>query len=373
MKDIDTGFGIKEEDLTIDPSAFEQTGYAFKNGSDLTSKLFGVNGYSQLDKALSSTLYGLDIFNLPTPAQQTHEQFGLLFFTRPMLNLSYHNVTMDRTLVPLATQETSSVGRYIRALLDPIGENGKGWDCPLVDKENIFMPILSNTVETLSGWQDPILNTWTSAAGVRQESYTMADSGHDVFSPVDLSSTFRNVRGNILGYLFHVWTRYISLEYAGRCDPHPLFFQHNAIDYQTRVYHLILNQTRTHVENIACTGASFPLVDPVGASSNFNRSEVINTEVDTMSQTWRSMGNFYYDSGYMYDFNKSSGLLRPNFNTTKRDEEYRILWPGEYKLFTYTAFPRINPRTARLEWWVSRKRYIEVMGSESYAGMTTDN
>jgi hypothetical protein len=42
-------------------------------------------------------------------------------------------------------------------------------------------------------------------------------------------------------------------------------------------------------------------------------------------------------------------------------------------MFTYQAFPRINPRTARLEWWISREKYKQIVGSEQYAGMPTDN
>lgn len=331
----------------------------------LVSKLTARNGFSPLDSALTSTMYGIDLFNNPSPAQQVHEQFGLVFFTRPMLNLSYDNVTAVRSLTPLATNETTSIGRYVRALLDPLGK----WPCPLLDQESVFMPILSNTLENLTGWQDPMVDTWTSASGLKKDAYTMVDSANDVFAPTDLSAMFRNTRGNVLGYLFHVWQTYMSLQFAGKIDPYPEFYEHFTVDYQTRIYHLILDPTRQFVEDVVCTGSSFPLANPAGARANYNRSEVVNQEIYTISQSFRSMGMFYYDPGYMYDFNTATGLLRPGFNDDNlREKQYRILYPMEYKLFTYRAFPRVNPKTARLEWWVKNEVHEQIMGKVSYAG-----
>lgn len=374
MADIETNTSIKTDSLKYDSEAFPDTGSAFDDRR-IGAKLFGDGGIATSDTALSSTLKGLDIFNNPTPAQQTHEQNGLIFFTRPMLNLSYHNTSADPTLTPLMTRERTSIGAYVRAMLDPLNNlSHPDFNCPLVDRENAFMPLLSNTVETLSGWQDPMLQTWTSAAGVVRQAYTLPDSTNDVFEPVDLSATFRSVRGNILGYLFHVWQTYIGRSLQGRVTPHPIFMQKNTVDFGTRIYSLVLDQTRSYVQEIGCTGMSFPLSNPAGARLNYNRSEVLNREVDTLNQTWRSMGLFYYHPGYMYDFNETTGLLRPHFNNpNERQKYYRVLWPREYKMFTYQSFPRINPRTARLEWWVSREKYRAVMGSETYAGMETDN
>lgn len=374
MADIDTSTIIRSANLKYEEGTFADRGRSFDDAR-LSSRLFGDGGIASSDSALSSTLKGIDIFNNPTPAQQTHEQHGLVFFTRPMLNLSYHNTSVEPTLTPLMTKEKVSIGAYVRAMLDPLNNlKHPDFNCPLVDRENAFIPLLSNTVETLSGWQDPMLQTWTSAAGVNRQAYTLADSTNDVFEPVDLSSTFRSVRGNILSYMFHVWQTYIARTLQGRIDSHPVFYQHNAVDYGTRIYSLVLDQTRTYVQEIACSGMSFPLTNPAGARANYNRSEVLNREVDTLNQTWRSMGLFYYHPGYMYDFNEISGALRPHFNDpNQRNKYYRILWPREYKMFTYQAFPRINPRTARLEWWISREKYKQIVGSEQYAGMPTDN
>ena len=374
MADKDSKSIPKPGNLSFDESTFGSRGRSFDDVR-LVSRVFANNGMASSDSAISSTLKGLDIFNNPSPAQQTHEQHGLVFFTRPMLNLSYHNTSNEPTLTPLMTREKTSLGAYVRAMLDPLNNlKNPDFNCPLVDSENAFIPLLSNTLETLSGFQDPMIQTWTSAAGMLRQAYTLPDSTNDVFEPVDLSATFRNIRGNFLGYLFHVWQTYIGRALQGRIDSHPVFYQHNAVDYGTRIYSLGLDQTRTFVQEISCGGMSYPLTNPAGARSNYNRDEVLNREVDTMNQSFRTMGLFYYHPGYMYDFNETTGLLRPYFNDpAQRDKHYRVLWPKEYKLFTYQAFPRINPRTARLEWWISREKYRKIMGGEQYAGMPTDN
>ncbi len=370
MVDIDGSYGIKQSSLDMKSDRLGQTGSVFPKNDQTISKLFAGNGYSQIDSALTSTLYGVDIFGTGSPAQQTHEQFGLTFFTRPMLNLSYDNIIMDRTLTPMLSKEPLSIGRYVRAMLDPLGK----WECPLVDSTNIFMPLLSNTVESLAGWQDPILDTYQSTAGLKKESWSIADSSNKVYGIMSLSSSFRNTRGNILGYLFHVWQTYMALEYEGVIDPDPLFIRNFTIDYQTRIYRLILDQTRTYVQEIIACGAAFPLANNAGARGNFNRATPLNQEVDTYSQNWQAMGAFYYDPAMMYAFNKASGLMKPGFNNdSTRLKQYRRLWPAEYKLFTYRSFPRIHPRTARLEWWVDRETHARVMGTVSYGSMDLDD
>lgn len=363
----DLGNVVDSSKVNIDDERVSTTGSIFASGDTTVDQITSSNGYSRLTSSLSATMYGLDIFNTGSPAQQTHEQYGLTFFTRPMLNLSYDNITAVRDFSPMATQETASIAAYVRAMLDPYG----GWDSDLVDPTNSFMPLLSNTLETLSGWQDPILDTYHSNPGLKKESWSIGDSSTRVYQVFQLSSSHRNVRGNALGYLFHVWQTYIGLVYEGVIDPYPEMSIHNTIDYQSRVYRLILDQTRTRVQEIVCCGATFPLANNAGSRADFNRATPLNTNVDTYSQTWQTMGAFYYDPAVMYDFNKASGLLKAGFNNdSTRVQKYRILWPSEYRLFSYLATPRINPQTAVLEWWVSNEVYKRLLPNSTVSSYT---
>lgn len=357
--DLETG-GITSSTLSIDETRLEQTGNAFKEGDETISKLFSANGFSMLNSALTSSLYGIDIFGTGSPAQMLQEQYGLVFFTRPMLNLSHDNVTSDPTLSHMLNTNTLSIGRYVRAMLDPMA----GWECPLVDPTNVFIPLLSNTVETLSGWQDPILDTYQSQSGLMKESWSMGDSSNKVYQIMPLSATFRNTRGNIITYLFHVWQTYISLVYSGVIDPYPEMIRYRTIDYQTRIYRLTLDNTRTYVQEISACGAAFPLVNNAGVRANFNRSTPINAEGDMYSQTWQAQGAFYFDPRMIQSFNTASSVMKTGFkDDATRLKNYRLLTPAEYKLFTYRCFPQINLTTARLEWWVSLTTYKQIMGA----------
>lgn len=360
MSDSKDPIGIKPESINLDSSKFIETGSMLKSDDKLLSQIYQTNGQAFIDAALTSTMYGIDIFGVASPAQLLQEQYGLTFFTRPMLNLSQDNITNDPTLMHMASKESMSIGRYVRAMLDPLGDH----ECPLVDNTNTFMPLLSNTLETLAGWQDPILDTYQSPSGLKKESWSIGDSTNKVYQTMQLSSTFRNTRGNVITYLFHVWQTYIALAYEGIVSPIPEMIRYNTIDYQSRIYRLTLDNTRTYVQELTCCGAAFPLVNNVGVRSNYNRSSVMNTEGDMYSQTWQAMGAFYFDPRMIQAFNTVSAIRKPNWKIeSTRTQNYRLLTPSEYRLFSYRAFPQINLKTSMLEWWVDLPTYKTIINT----------
>lgn len=360
-----------DNSYTIDNDRLISTGSVFQNSKQLDEVLMS-NGFSQFENALSSSLYGIDILSSPSPAQITNEHNGLVFFTRPMLNLSYYNLTVDRTFAPMMSSNTRTVAAYVRAMLDPIGNST--FTSPLVDSYNPFIPLLSNTIQSISGWRDPIVDTYQSQAGLKKEQWAIVDSSNKVYSTYELSATFRNVRSNFLYYLFHVWQTYMSLVYEGEIRPHTPFITSNTIDYQTRIYRLILNPARTHVEEIVSCNAGFPLTNPLGTRGNYNQEQPVNKEVDIVNQTFLVQGANYFDPYQKYEFNRTVGALNPVFaNEKTRVQAYRRLWPKEYKLFTYRALPFINTQTSRLEWWVSNNMHYSILGKVDYPGYNPSN
>lgn len=338
-------------------------GYATKSKSEEISRIFRGNGFSSHYSPLTSTLYGIDISGTPTPAQQPHEQTGLTFFTRPLLKLSYDNIGAERTFNPMGTTDRISVGAYVQAILDPLGNH----PCPLVDPKNPFIPLLGNTLSTLAGWQDPVLDNYTSPSGRVREQYSIGDSSTKVHQVYSLSASFRNVRGNVLGYLFHVWQTYIGLAYEGVIDPYPIFMARNIIDYQTRIYRLILDPTRTFVEEIVSCYACYPLANTAGTRANFNQAEVFNRDVDLYNQTFQAIGATYYDPVSVYEFNTAATALNPKFRDAEyRNQNYRCLFPNEYRVLSYRAYPWIDPTSARLLWWVEKSVHREIMGEVDY-------
>lgn len=349
----------------INPDRLASTGNIFNNDTTLNNILIR-NGFSQYQNALSSTLYGLDIQGAGTPAPTTQETFGLTFFTRPMLNLSYYNLRADRTLAIMDNDNPYTVARYVKSILDPIGNDETNM-CPLVDPLNPFIPILSNNLNSLAGWRDPITDYYQSPAGLKKEQWAMVDSTNKVFGTYELSATFRNVRGNFLYYLFHVWQTYMSLVYEGVIDPYPHFVVKNTIDYQTRIWRLILDPTKTYVEEIISCNNAFPLSNPLGIRANKSENEHINREIDTINLSFLCQGANYFDPLQMYEFNNTVYALNPLFaKKASRKKYFRMLNPAEYKIFSYRAYPRINTRTARLEWWVTKAMHQTLLGRVDY-------
>lgn len=377
--------------IPYNEEAILTTGTTFPKDDKTLDLLTKSNGFGAAMAPLTSTLYGLDIFNQGSPAQQTHESYGLVFFTRPMLNLSYYNLKADRIFTPMMTNNANSIAGYVRAILDPIGAgyayvasetNGKSankagdWPtiCSMVDPHNPFIPILSNSLMTLTGWRDPILETYQSPAGLKKEQWMMADSSNKVYGTYELSVSFRNIRGNFLSYLFHVWQTYMALVYEGVVDPLPAMIKSNVIDYQTRIWRLTLDASRTFVEEIVSCTAAMPLANPLGVRANINQMEPINKEVDIFNQSFLCSGAHYIDPLQVHEFNNTVGILNSDFrNPTKRKEHFRRLWPNEYKIFTYRAYPYINEKTARLEWWVPKVVHRAAMGDVTYSGYNIDD
>lgn len=341
---LETGFGITSKDSTL-------------------SNILRGNGFGGLGKSIVSTLYGFDITGTAPPAPLTAEHPGLTFFTRPLLNLSYDNIRNDRSFALLDNPDPDSTNRYVRAMLDPMSD----WHCPAVDPLNPFIPLLTNTVTSVSGWQEPILENYTTPSDRVRGQISMVDSAPYVNQIYPLSVNFRNIRTNPLGLLFHIWTRYMGLVYEGIFDPHPPFIAFNVKDYETRIYRVILDPSKRFVEEIIACVACYPLTDRAATRGDFNEGQWVNRDVDTYSQTFQATGAMYYDAVTVDEFNRASTFFNPNFaDPEKRRSTMRQLWPAEYKPLSYRAYPFINPRTAEFEWWISKEVHREMMGQVDY-------
>lgn len=338
-----------------------ETGSVFTPSDSTLDDIVRGNGFGALSQALTSSLYGIDLTGKGSPAQAARENYGLTFFVRPLLNLSHYNLKADRSLSIMANKNKTSVGAYVRSILDPIG----GHLCPLVNYRSAFIPILSNTCESISGWQDPIISTFQSHEGKLGSQYSLVNSTNKVYKVFQLSSSFRNLRGNVLPYLFYVWQTYMGLLAYGKVERYPEFVAKNVIDYQTRIYRLILDPTRQFVEEVIAPHACFPLQSTAGSRGNYNRSENYNGEFDMIPQTWECQGVRYYDPLNFKEFNQVSEVFDPRFEAATREQYFRRLWPVEYKLFNYWAVPRIDEKTSRLEWWVTKDKHREILGADS--------
>lgn len=351
-------------DATINETKLLQTGKGATDARamDILSRTMGYGGVSS---SIVDTLYGNNILGTAPVAPNISEHQGLVFITRPLLNLSYHNIRNAPSFTHMLGDNTKSNARYVQAMLDPLGDH----TCPFVDPLNPFMPLLGNTLISLSGWQEPILNNWTSAPDRLQGQITLGDSSTAVHGSYPLSATFRNIRGNPLTYLFHIWVNYIGLVKEGKLDPYPEFMAYNTVDYQSRFYRLILDPSRRFVEELTANFVCHPNADRAAVRADFNDSGPHLKESDTYSQTFQSTGAAYFDPRMMYDFNETSAMFNPTLaDANLRKTHMRRLWPQEYSVLSYRAYPLINTVTAELEWWISKEVHALILGKVNYPG-----
>lgn len=325
------------------------------------------SGLGDLSSAVANNLLGFNHRGMGSPIPSNKDGYGLTFFTRPFLNLSYDNISQVRKLTPLLNQQSQTYQRIIRTLLDPIGARpdfgSKGAQTRLVDTYSPFIPLLSNNIMSMSGWPDIAMDTYTSKPGIQREAWSMADGTSKLYETFDIQVSFRNIEGDPITLLFSTWLHYISGVYDGSLMPYPEFIMENRIDYQTRIYRLVLDPTKQFVQKIACCGAAFPIANSIGAAFNFSADKVFNSDSDQINVPFKCIGADYNDPVIIEEFNEVGRMANRDLRSPSASG-YVKLRPRELTFFNYHGYPQINPDTFQLEWWVPGDVYA--LWNESY-------
>ncbi len=320
--------------------------------------------------AMTQNIYGFNHMQTPSAIQSNKDRYGFTFFTRPDCNFATSNIMSHRLMNSLTNKDPMSVQRMIRCTLDPelgsAGARGEkaGITSPHVDPHQAFIPILTNTLLSASGWPDLSAPTHTSAAGVYREASSWIDGMPDIYGTYDVTLNFRNIPGNPVIQMFYYWIWYSVLVYLGNLVPNMDNNLNNRIDYMTRIYRLIMDETNQYVTGIYATGASFPTSVPLGALANFeaDRGPFNNTN-DQLSVTMRCIGFQSMDDILIDEFNRTSYQFNQSFarKTVNGAETTRSgfhkLSREEQKEWNFYGYPQINEITLELEWWVDNSIY----------------
>lgn len=321
-------------------------------------------GNGTRSRAFQELMYGLDM--LPGQGQglpKNTDTQGLVFFTRPTMNLSYDNLALDRRLQPLLTDDVSSYPFMIRSLLDPWASKKR--PSPFVDNANVFMPILSNTLLSMSGWPDVMGDTYTASEGAQKESWAMFDGSSRNRGSWDANMTFRNIQGDPITLLMLTWIIYGTGVYEGDLLPYTDMMFQNRIDYQTGIYRLVLSADGRYVTKIART-IGFPYAITLGSAFNFQADQFLNGDNDTISVPFKCVGAEYQDPILVLEFNHAMNMTNSAMRT--RESECVKLKRIEYGLFRRLAYPWIDPDTMELQWWVHKGLYTTIVSEYESAG-----
>lgn len=348
------------------------------------------------DRAVTNTLYGLNSTGVKSVVPQNQDMVGYVFFTRPLLNLTTYNIRNVRQMYNLLTTDENSIYRYVRCMLDPRLQrrelNEDFWktlatggfpghkqfiDCPLVHTRCAFIPVLTNTITSLTGWPDKVITAFNTPEGLMREQWGIADSSTAIYNNFTLNATFENIANEPLTALFDTWIDYMANVFSNMMSPYIDMIVENEIDYNTRIYVLVMDSTRRYVKKIAATGASFPLNSPSGKYFDFNKGSVFSDTKEHNIQ-FNCYGAQYNDYITIKEFNYScslfdqpiqdmlnleeSQLMETRANRKSRQALFQQVTTGSnmyYKVprgllsfFSYAAIPLINFETTELEWWI---------------------
>jgi hypothetical protein len=242
----------------------------------------------------------------------------------------------------------------VEALYPPI-------PCPLVDSSQAFIPVLTNNLLTLSGWPDVVAPVFESESGMYKESYAQVDGLSRNYESFDLDASFRNTRGDPILYMFYIWLQYMSDVFEGKLVPYMDYLVENVIDYNTRIYRLVLDVNKQKVKKIAATGASFPVSVPTGSFFDFNSETPYSDQNKDITIRFRCMGADYLDDILIKEFNDTVKIFNPSMFNRYRDQEMVRVSQKTLPLFNNRGYPRIDETTYDLEWWVSKDMYASVI------------
>lgn len=341
---------------------------------------FASSNLGSIERAIGNNLYGIKTTPGYGVVPGAADSYGYTFFTRPQLNLQSDNLRMSRLFYPLLSGNELSIQRYVRTLLDPrlnIGYNRNGINVPaisspLLDNDLAFMAVLSNNLVSISGFPDIALGTYTSKEGLYKESQSMGDSIAEIYNTYDVDASFRNTIGDPIIYAMYIWVNYISNVFQGKMSPYPDFILENAIDYNTRIYRVVIDKNRNIVKKIFATGASFPITVPTGAFADYNNDQPLSLANKEFSIRFKSDGFIAFDDILIYTFNKTVSSFNPGMRDGTRDSAmYKV--PSNMKaFFDNRVYPRIDPYSLELEWWVKREHFDRISSEIIGANIATD-
>lgn len=317
-----------------------------------------------IDSAIGSVFAGINHRQTASPVPINKDYYGLTFFTRPQLNMSLENARAIRQFIPLLTEEPASIPRIIRSYLDPrLALDGV--TCPFVDSEMVFMPLLTNHIKSISGWPDVNLESYTSKQGAYNEVFSFVDSNNDFYSAYTLTASFRNMAADPITTLFHTWTTYQSAVFQGQMAPYPDYMIKNVIDYNTRIYRLVLDITKTYVQKIACTGVAYPISVPTSKAFDYQSDNPLNESNNEIQIQFWCLGACYNDDIIIYEFNKAVCIFKGAMKDGTRNATMQKVPQAALNLFNTKkgCYPRINPNTYELEWYVTKDDYQRVMNA----------
>ena len=310
---------------------------------------------------LVNTLYGISNVQKNTIPELDRNDFTYVFFTRPFLNLTDENLTRDRRLAEFLNEADESIQKYCRLLLDTELSLTGDLSSKLLDKNSPFINVFSNTLETMSGWPDEVLESNISEAGMRKEQWGYANSFNKILYEFSLDMTFLNVGEEPIPKIIDLWTNYISNLATGNVMPSARMITRREIDYMSAIYVVVVSNTNKRIKKIART-IGYPVANPKGMYYDYNRSESKAGENKTFSTRFQCFGAEYNDPITLLEFNTAVASVNPEVNALFRgDKSTLVEVPEKYKgILNYRGTPIIDLKYNTLEYLIRDSDFARI-------------
>jgi hypothetical protein len=118
-----------------------------------------------------------------------------------------------------------------------------------------------------------------------------------------------------------------------------------------------MDQNKQVVKKIAATGAAFPISVPTGSFFDYNSDKPYNDQNKEITIRFRCNGAEYMDDILIKEFNKSVIIFNPSMSDKWRSKDMVLASANTIAMFNNRGYPRINPDTNVLEWWVDNGNF----------------
>lgn len=360
---------------TNEKGPFTPEGFLSKETlNNLFDRVSVASGRGSVSQSFYDQISGLNMLNTPPTLPNVRERAGLTFWTRPNLNLSDSNLRAwppfyDAIADVNATPPMMSYLSVVRSLLDPRGcwspiDGGNNRLSPLIDNLSPFIPWLSNSLISMSGWPEILAGTFTSSEGNHHEAYTILDDTIKNYRVWDLSSSHRNPEGNLIGILLYMWVAAASLTFEGDMVPYPDSIRNRRRNYMSRIFRFATDDRMHRIEEWWSTIA-YPYMAPTAVNANFSIDSPFNTEAQQVSINWKCTACETYDPRVLVDFNRISVYFNPYLHPNIREQYMVKVDQSQWQRFNYKCYLYIDTNLKVFERWVPIKVYNEVMESLS--------
>lgn len=325
-----------------------------------------LNGSTSMKSFISDSYLGVNIYNTFTPTLLDNSQYGLIFFSRPNMNLHKSNINKERTLSLLDSSDPNSDAAAIRGYLDPNNLKAGHFSSNKVLIDSPWINLMGNHCLSMSGWPDIVADTYVSQPGLYQQEWVMYDGFPKYFKSWPATMSFSNQDGNTLIHLLNYWTKYGLHVHEGLIDPWPESLLEEELDYVTRCFVILLDGSRRKIRGIASTFA-IPTAIGVGELFNIDRSKVVNDGVNQVTAQFTCIGAEYYDPILYKEFNDITCIFNQGMLPKNRSQSYVKIPSKHVRFFNFQAIPWVNIETTELEWYVKRDTYNAIVKmSEQY-------